>query len=198
VDYHFVREKVLNQDISIAFISTTDQIADVFTKGLSTTRFLFLKSKLKVISSPISLWEDAKLCDAVATLATHANEDSATQRLLAVGDNARVAQRLLAVGDNTSPIAVKPCDAASDSSIVPNENATIKGMYHDTEGNNHPATRFPIQHPAAYLDVCYSRKTRYSTWKLSSNFNTKTIELAWKAAYTLKPGCVVFIKENTI
>jgi hypothetical protein len=41
VDYHFVREKVLNKDISIAFISTADQVADVFTKGLSTARFHF-------------------------------------------------------------------------------------------------------------------------------------------------------------
>jgi hypothetical protein len=30
-------------------------VADVFTKGLSSARFLFLKSKLMVISSPISL-----------------------------------------------------------------------------------------------------------------------------------------------
>jgi hypothetical protein len=81
-----------------------------------------------------------KLCDAVDTSATHVNEDSA-------------AQRLLVVGYNTSSIAVKPCDAATDSNIVPNENVAIKGKYHDTEGNNQPATRFPIQHPAAYLVV---------------------------------------------
>ncbi len=55
VDYHFVREKVLNRDISIKFISTHDQVADIFTKGLSTDRFLLLKSKLFVISSPLSL-----------------------------------------------------------------------------------------------------------------------------------------------
>lgn len=55
VDYHFVREKVINRDIAIKFISTTDQIADVFTKGVSSARFIFLKSKLLVISSPISL-----------------------------------------------------------------------------------------------------------------------------------------------
>jgi hypothetical protein len=41
VDYHFVREKVLNRDIALKFISTHDQIADVFTKGLSFARFLF-------------------------------------------------------------------------------------------------------------------------------------------------------------
>jgi hypothetical protein len=35
VDYHFVREKVLNKDIAISLISTGDQIADIFTKRLS-------------------------------------------------------------------------------------------------------------------------------------------------------------------
>jgi hypothetical protein len=55
VDYHFVREKVVNGDILIKFISTHDQIADIFTKGLSTARFNFLKSKLMVVPPPISL-----------------------------------------------------------------------------------------------------------------------------------------------
>jgi hypothetical protein len=57
VDYHFVREKVINGDILIKYISTLDQIADIFTKGLSTARFTFLKSKLLVDSPPISLRE---------------------------------------------------------------------------------------------------------------------------------------------
>jgi hypothetical protein len=60
VDYHFIREKVLNKDITISFISTSDQIADVFTKGLSSARFLFLKSKLKVIPSHLCLRGDVK------------------------------------------------------------------------------------------------------------------------------------------
>jgi hypothetical protein len=55
VDYHFVLEKVLNKDISIAFISAANQVADVFTKGLSTARFHFLKSELKVNPSRVTL-----------------------------------------------------------------------------------------------------------------------------------------------
>ena len=55
IDYHFVREKVLNRDILIKFISTNDQLADIFTKSLSSARFLLLRSKLMVTSSPISL-----------------------------------------------------------------------------------------------------------------------------------------------
>ena len=34
IDYHFVCEKVLNRDILIKFISTNDQLADIFTKSL--------------------------------------------------------------------------------------------------------------------------------------------------------------------
>jgi hypothetical protein len=60
VDYHFVREKVLNKDIYISFIATADQIADIFAKGLSTARFLFLRSKLTVTPSPVSLRGDVK------------------------------------------------------------------------------------------------------------------------------------------
>ena len=55
IDYHFVREKVLNRDILIKFISTNDQLEDIFTKSLSSARFLLLRSKLMVTSSPISL-----------------------------------------------------------------------------------------------------------------------------------------------
>ena len=48
VDYHFVREKVLNRDILLKFISTHDQAPDLFTKGLPSAQFLALKSKLLV------------------------------------------------------------------------------------------------------------------------------------------------------
>ena len=46
VDYHFVREKVLRCDLLIKFISTHDQLADLFTKGLPSPRFNRLTSKL--------------------------------------------------------------------------------------------------------------------------------------------------------
>jgi hypothetical protein len=49
VDFHFVREKVAQRKLLVQFISTNDQIADVFTKPLSSERFLFLKSKLRVV-----------------------------------------------------------------------------------------------------------------------------------------------------
>jgi hypothetical protein len=55
IDYHFVREKVINGDTSVKYISTLDQVVDIFTKGLSSTRFSLLKSKLLVAPSPLSL-----------------------------------------------------------------------------------------------------------------------------------------------
>ena len=46
VDYHFVREKVLRRDLQIKYIATGDQLANVFPKSLSTSRFGFLSSKM--------------------------------------------------------------------------------------------------------------------------------------------------------
>jgi hypothetical protein len=72
VDYHFVREKVVNSDLEVKFISSRDQIADVFTKGLSSTQFLYLKSKLMVVP-PIRLRGAVRLqvSDGNGTLVAH-------------------------------------------------------------------------------------------------------------------------------
>ncbi|RVW58434.1 Retrovirus-related Pol polyprotein from transposon RE1 [Vitis vinifera] len=58
VDFHFIREKVANRDISLQFIGSYDQPADIFTKGLSLARFCLLRDKLMVVSLPISLRGD--------------------------------------------------------------------------------------------------------------------------------------------
>ena len=55
VDYHYVREKVVRKELQVQFVSTTDQVADIFTKGLSSTRFHFLVNKLPVLPRPVSL-----------------------------------------------------------------------------------------------------------------------------------------------
>lgn len=52
VDFHFVREKVAAKKLSVQFISTDDQIADIFTKPLSSQRFEGLRSKLQVHTRP--------------------------------------------------------------------------------------------------------------------------------------------------
>uniref|UniRef100_A0A2N9EK04 Reverse transcriptase Ty1/copia-type domain-containing protein n=1 Tax=Fagus sylvatica TaxID=28930 RepID=A0A2N9EK04_FAGSY len=51
VDYHFIRERVVRGDICLQFISTNDQVADIFTKALPTPRFQRLCSKLLVCST---------------------------------------------------------------------------------------------------------------------------------------------------
>ncbi|KAJ0467966.1 putative RNA-directed DNA polymerase [Helianthus annuus] len=52
VDFHFVREKVAQRKLHVQFISTHDQIADVFTKALPSQRFLLLRSMLQVEPRP--------------------------------------------------------------------------------------------------------------------------------------------------
>ena len=59
VDYQFVREKVLRRDLLLKFISTHDQLADLFTKGLPSPRFNWLTSKL-MWKFPIRLRGDDK------------------------------------------------------------------------------------------------------------------------------------------
>lgn len=46
VDYHFVRERVVRRDLLLKYTPTQSQLADVFTKPLTTDRFLLLRSKL--------------------------------------------------------------------------------------------------------------------------------------------------------
>ena len=46
VDYHFIREKVLRRVLLVKFITTHDQLADIFTEGLPSPKFHWLSSKL--------------------------------------------------------------------------------------------------------------------------------------------------------
>ena len=58
VDYHFVREIVLRRDLQVKYIATGDQLVDIFTMSLSTSRFVFLKSKIMVSVNPMVLRGD--------------------------------------------------------------------------------------------------------------------------------------------
>ncbi|TXG69550.1 hypothetical protein EZV62_004485 [Acer yangbiense] len=62
IDYHFVRERVLNKSLSVQYTSLEDQIADALAKVLPTHRFLNLRSKLTVRHSPVSLRGDVRIC----------------------------------------------------------------------------------------------------------------------------------------
>ena len=46
VDYHFIRECVLRRDLHVKYISTGDQLANIFTKSLPTSRFQILCSRI--------------------------------------------------------------------------------------------------------------------------------------------------------
>ncbi|XP_028104402.1 uncharacterized protein LOC114303481 [Camellia sinensis] len=61
IDFHFIRDKVVAKVIALKYVPTTDQVADIFTKPLSTSRFLYLKDKLLVQPCPISLQGSAKI-----------------------------------------------------------------------------------------------------------------------------------------
>ena len=48
VHYHFLREKVLQEELEMSQVKSDDQMADLFTKGLNTTRFQKIREQLKV------------------------------------------------------------------------------------------------------------------------------------------------------
>ncbi|PKU77531.1 Retrovirus-related Pol polyprotein from transposon TNT 1-94 [Dendrobium catenatum] len=51
IDYHFIRQQISSNDIALAHISSQNQIADIFTKPFSITRFNDLRNKLTIRSS---------------------------------------------------------------------------------------------------------------------------------------------------
>ena len=60
VDFHFIRERVVRKDLQVKFVSTMDQLADIFTKGLSSPRFRDLQSKLLIPVDTIHLRGDVE------------------------------------------------------------------------------------------------------------------------------------------
>jgi transposase InsO family protein len=72
VDYHFIREKILNKDLVAKYISTYDQPSDVFTKSMTTSRFLLLRNKLMVRPLPINLQGDVSNINSTSAKALQA------------------------------------------------------------------------------------------------------------------------------
>ncbi|XP_019163451.1 PREDICTED: uncharacterized protein LOC109159794 [Ipomoea nil] len=50
VDYHFVRDKVSSGELRVNFVSTKEQLADIFIKPLSAACFGILRDKLNVVA----------------------------------------------------------------------------------------------------------------------------------------------------
>jgi transposase InsO family protein len=158
VDYHFVREKVLNKDVSLAFISTDDQLADVFTKGLSVARFLLLKSKLKVHPSPFSLRGDVKPTVQAAHMATQSTIHEATQAAVNV---AACMPRAACVAPSLAPKSLAPkkamtADSTKDKTVTRSqcENSTVSN-----NGNNLPNTIncAAPNHAADHANICATK-----------------------------------------
>ena len=55
VHYHFVREKVLAREIDLVYVSTEEQVADIFTKALGTEKLRRFRSLLGVLEMDLSL-----------------------------------------------------------------------------------------------------------------------------------------------
>ncbi|XP_026409959.1 uncharacterized protein LOC113305065 [Papaver somniferum] len=53
IDYHFIRERVQRGQLDVRFVSSQDQIADIFTKRTPKQRFTSLRSKLTVSDHPL-------------------------------------------------------------------------------------------------------------------------------------------------
>ena len=49
IRHHFIRDHVEKGDIDLSYVSTKDQLADIFTKALDEPRFRPLRNELSVI-----------------------------------------------------------------------------------------------------------------------------------------------------
>lgn len=48
LDLYFVREKVLRKQVEVRHVLAVDQLADIFTKAISSSSFSAFRDKLKV------------------------------------------------------------------------------------------------------------------------------------------------------
>ena len=49
LDYHYVREQAMAKKLQITYIPSAEQIADLFTKSLTTLQFQYLTNKLPLV-----------------------------------------------------------------------------------------------------------------------------------------------------
>jgi len=61
IDYHFVRELVINGDLLVQHVSSADQFADILTKGLSSPLFRHHCSNLMLGSSMHTIAGNVKI-----------------------------------------------------------------------------------------------------------------------------------------
>lgn len=58
IDYHFVRDRIQAKTLQVSFLSSKDQLADIFIKPLSSSQFNTLRSSLTIepYNSAITVW----------------------------------------------------------------------------------------------------------------------------------------------
>ena len=61
IRYHFLRDHQQRGDIEIAYVSTKEQIADIFTKPLDEKTFIKLKNELNIFDSRNFDWNIAHI-----------------------------------------------------------------------------------------------------------------------------------------
>lgn len=55
IDTHFVRDQVLNKQLRVQYVPSSDQLVDCLTKPLVTSRFCYLRDKLRLATLPSRL-----------------------------------------------------------------------------------------------------------------------------------------------
>jgi macrodomain Ter protein organizer (MatP/YcbG family) len=63
LDYHFVWKKLTAKQLTIHFISSNDQIADILAKSLARTQFQILCDKLTICINQLSLRGPVSSCE---------------------------------------------------------------------------------------------------------------------------------------
>ena len=55
IDFHFIRERVVNKSVEVYFTPSQEQLADIMTKPLPAQRSQSLRNRMTVLHNPISL-----------------------------------------------------------------------------------------------------------------------------------------------
>ncbi|MCO5606638.1 hypothetical protein L7F22_060826 [Adiantum nelumboides] len=67
VHYHFIREKVLDNDIDLAYIGIEDRAADLFTKALGAQKLPCFRGMLGLWDMAFSLRGNAEISSSIPT-----------------------------------------------------------------------------------------------------------------------------------